>query len=126
MAELEERKQELIRQLDQSRGKLSAHARGARAHANPVTNLRRSVSKHPLAWIGSGALAAILFAKWPKRSRKVTHTSQQQLVEVGKSSLLLAGLKLAFDLTRPFLMGWATDRLADLATNFDKKNGPRK
>lgn len=126
MAEFKERKQELIRQLDQSRGKLSAHARGARAYANPVNNVRRSFSKHPLAWIGSGALAAILIAKWPKRSKKVTHSSQEQLVEVGKSSLLLACLKIAFDLTRPFLMGWATDRLADLASNFDKKTGPRR
>ncbi|MDB6171736.1 MAG: hypothetical protein JWL59_1047 [Chthoniobacteraceae bacterium] len=127
MAELEERKKTLIHELDRARAELSAHSRGARAHAHPAVKLRAAFAKNRLIWISGAAVLGLVLAKIPARTKKVVvnRKNEKQMANAGKAGLALGALKMAFDLGKPFIMSWATGRLGDLAKRSNQRHERR-
>ncbi|MES2573080.1 MAG: hypothetical protein V4710_23860 [Verrucomicrobiota bacterium] len=127
MAQLEERKNALIHELTRARAELSAHSRGARAHAHPGAALRAAFIRNRFLWIGSAAILGLVLAKIPARTKKVvlSRKGDQQVATAGKAGLMLGALKIAFDLGKPYLMTWATGRLGDMAKRSNQRAGRR-
>jgi hypothetical protein len=128
MAQLEEPKLALTRELDRSRSDLGLHAAQARILANPEPKLRASFSRHRVAWIGAAAVLGLLLAKIPARTKKVkaSRKSDPLIADNAKAGLALGAFKIAFDLAKPFLMAWATTRLGDLAQKSQRNRSSPK
>jgi hypothetical protein len=128
MAQLEEQKTALIRELDQARGELRAHSQGVRAHAHPGAKLRASFARNRIAWIGGAALLGLVLAKLPPRTKKVplSRKAEKQIADAGKAGFALGALKIAFDLARPFATTWATNRLGEMAKKAAYASEPRR
>ena len=118
MAELEDRKNALIRDLARSRSELSAHAHGASAHLNPGAKIHAGFVRHRFAWMGAAGLFGLVLSKIGSRQKKITFSKrgEKQVAKAGAAGLLLGVLKIAFDLLRPTLTTWATKRVSALAS----------
>ena len=116
MADEEDPKRALVRELDRARDALSVHAQAARAEANPGAKLRNSVSKHRVAWIGATALLGLALARLSTRTKAPpARKPEPHLPAGGKTGIVMGTLKFGIHLAKPFMMAWATRRLTDLA-----------
>jgi hypothetical protein len=115
MAE-DKRKAELIAELARSRSRLSTNFAGLRSDLDFPAKARRAFSQNPAIWIGGAALFGLAFSRWLGRPKKVVVDRRGKtapLAKAGKAGFMLGMLKIAFDLTRPALTGWLTQRVAD-------------
>ncbi len=111
-----ERKSELTAELARARSRLGENLGALRRDLDFPTRAKNAVMKHPAAWVGGATLLGVLLAKLPARKKKTAVLRdgvEAKVVSAGKTGLLLGALKIAFDLSRPALAKWASQRVAD-------------
>jgi hypothetical protein len=114
MAEREERKRELIAALSQARTKLDVAGYDLHEALDFRTRIGRSLSENKWLWLGGAALAGLLIARLPRRTRTVKVDAGGRKVkgeDVAKVGAGLAVAKMAFDLARPVLLKMAMNKL---------------
>jgi hypothetical protein len=114
MAGREDRKAELIAALARARTSLDRSATNVREALDVPARVRRSFSNNFFTWLGGAALAGVVLAKLPARKRKVYVNADGKRIAkatVAKTGLLLAAMKIAFDLARPALVKVVSERL---------------
>lgn len=113
------RKNELIADLATARAELGGYAHALKRDADVGAKLKRSVQANPAGWFGAAAVLGLLLSKVPPRRKKVVVKApkfrKDEASNAGKAAILLAALKFAFDLGKPFLMRWVKNRF--LATD---------
>ncbi|HSI15594.1 MAG TPA: hypothetical protein VK961_26345 [Chthoniobacter sp.] len=119
MAE-DERKAELTATLARSRVQITDNAHALGRDLDFVSRARRAFKTHPAVWIGGAVVIGLLISRLPLGRNKVTVVAprkgkkhEETVDKVEKAGLLLGALKIAFDLAKPTLMGWATRKMAD-------------
>jgi hypothetical protein len=116
MAE-DERKAELTAQLARSRNQMTDNVHALGRDLDFASRARRAFKTHPAVWIGGAILIGVFVSRLPFGRKKVTvkagRKSEATVEKVEKAGLLLGALKIAFDIAKPTLMGWATRRMAD-------------
>lgn len=111
------RKAELIAQLDRARSRIAVNAGALRTDLDPLAKVKASYRRNGVAWLGGAALLGLVLAKLPARKKIVTvdpkgrkvNDSQKNAATAG---LLLGALKIAFDLSKPWLVDWVARRAA--------------
>jgi hypothetical protein len=116
MAE-DERKAELTAELARSRGHITRNVHALGRDLDFATRARRAFKRHPAVWIGGAILIGLFIARIPLRRKAPTaaplRKAEPAVEKVEKAGLVLGALKVAFDIARPTLIGWATRRMAD-------------
>ena len=134
MAEIDSRKAALIAELEVSRGEFRGALRRCESNLNPAELARRSVRNSPGAWLSAAALAGLALSqlvRWrsgrsvrehPETPRREAWPGPGAGVGTRGSTWIgwmLSLGRLAFDLLKPMLADWATERLSNLArSNF--------
>jgi len=122
MAE-DERKAELTAQLASSRRQITTNVHALGRDLDFASRARRAFKTHPAVWIGAAILIGLFVSRLPFGGKKVVvkagKKAEPTVEKVEKAGLLMGALKIAFDIARPTLMGWATRWLADY---FEKGN----
>jgi hypothetical protein len=122
MAE-DERKVELSATLARSRTRITDNVHALGRDLDFVSRARRAFKTHPAVWIGGAVLIGLIISRVPLGRKKVVKPGKKAeptYEKVEKAGLLLGALKIAFDIAKPTLMGWATRRVAE---HFQKGNG---
>jgi hypothetical protein len=125
MAE-DQRKAELTAELAQARRRISRDLGELRYALDFPQRAKDAVKRNPFAWVGGATLFGILLSKLPARRKKVLVTPKGEKVKASgaaQAGLLVTALKIAFDLSRPVLMKWATQRVAEYMDS--ARNGGR-
>lgn len=122
-------KAELIAELARARSAASANAQLLRRDLDFPTRAKKAFKKSPLPWLGGAALLGLIVARIPRRvkTQKVVTVFPKKETPVetaGKAGLVLGALKIAFDMARPALMKWATQRIADYAATAGRGRKP--
>lgn len=121
------RKAELIATLDRARSRLAANAHALRDDVNPVVQVKKSFRRHGVLWLGGAAFTGLMLSKLPARTKVVTVDRKGQRVQDTKKAatagLLVAVLKIGFDLVKPWLAGWISERAAQYAGGTAEKRG---
>jgi hypothetical protein len=130
MAE-DERKAELIAELAQARTQITDNFHGLGRDLDFASKARRAFKSNPAVWIGAAVVIGVVVARLPLGRKKAAPVSSRKKAEptvekVEKAGLLLGALKIAFDIARPTLMGWATRRVADYFESAYQDPGPRR
>lgn len=119
MAE-DERKAELTAALARSRGQITTNARALGRDLDFAARARRAFTTHPAVWIGGAVIIGLFISRLPFGRKKPTPVprskskkTEETVEKVEKTGLLLATLKIAFDIAKPTLIGWATRRVAE-------------
>ena len=126
MAE-EQRKAELSTVLARSRGEITTNVHALGHDLDFVSRARRAFKTHPAVWIGSALLVGLLISRLPFGRKKVVvapraKKTEETIEKVEKTGLLLAVLKIAFNVLKPTLMGWATRRVAEYFEEGNRRN----
>lgn len=112
-------KAELIAELARSRAATSANVQLLRRDLDFPTRAKKAFKKSPLPWLGGAAVAGLIIARIPRRTKKVVTVFPKKeepvAAKAGKAGLVLGALKIAFDVARPAILKWVTQRLADYA-----------
>lgn len=120
MAKYDQRKSELIAELDRARSRARAHREqfeGTTQRASAKT--RNTISQHRYGWILGALIAGFIITKLPARTKKVVVDRKGQrvadptLATAGKTGFALALLKIGIDVAKPILMAWITKRLGE-------------
>jgi len=117
MAE-DNRKTELMAELDAARGRVTVNFRALRKDLDFPARAKRAFARQPLAWIGGGSFLGLIVARLAFRKKNVVavRKGKEQFVEKAeKAGLVLGILKLVFDLVRPALTTWATKFVTEYA-----------
>jgi len=113
------RKSELIAELARSRETISASVRGAGRGLDVAQRTRAAFAQHRVAWLSGAGLLGFVLAKLPGRTKKVVVGRKGAAAQTGetavKAGLLITVLKLVFDLARPALTKWLTQRVVTYA-----------
>ena len=124
MAGSNDKKAELIAQLAVARAELYEASTSVRHEANVPRRLTQNFGRHMLLWLGGAAIAGILLARIPRRTKKVYVDTEGNRVsgkKVAEAGLLAAALKIGFDVARPMLMRIAMDRLRPMVEEYLKR-----
>ena len=120
MANYDQRKSELIAELDRARSRARAHRQqieGTKQRASAKT--QASISQHRYGWMVGALIAGFIITKLPARTKKVVvdrkgnRVTDPALATAGKAGFGLALLKIGIDLAKPILMAWLTKRLGE-------------
>jgi hypothetical protein len=120
MANYDQRKSELIAELDRARSRASAHRQqiqGTKQRATSKT--RATIARNRYGWIVGAVVLGFIIAKLPARTKKVVverkgqRTAEANLANAGKAGIGLALLKIAIDVAKPVMMAWLTKRLGE-------------
>jgi len=117
MAE-DERKAELTALLARSRTQITDNVHALGHDLDFASRARRAFRTHPAVWIGGAIVIGLFISRLPLGRKKTAAVPRSKKAEatvekVEKTGLVLGALKIAFDIARPTLMGWATRRLAE-------------
>ncbi len=115
MAE-DHRKAELTAELARSRRRMSGEFVGLHRALDFPQRAKDAIVKNPVAWAGGAGVVGLLLSKLPARRKLTRPTSDAATATVtaaGKTGLILGALKIAFDLSRPALTRWASQRVSD-------------
>jgi hypothetical protein len=115
MAE-DERKAELTTALARSRSQISLHVHDLRRDLDFAGRARRAFTRHPAVWIGGAVVLGLMISRLPLRRKKAPtphRKADSNFEKVEKAGLVLGALKIAFDIAKPTLMGWATRRVSE-------------
>ena len=118
-------KAELILELARARSALASNVQGLRRDLDFSARAKKSFKKNPVPWLGGAAVLGLLIARRPTRSKtppkKVVKFFPQEdkaVEKAGKAGLMLGAMKIVFDLARPVLMRWATQRFSEYAAGY--------
>lgn len=116
---LEDRKQQLVNQLDIARNQLGESISGLREDLNISRNFKRSFRRHKLGWLAGSALAGWILARLPARKKKVKvfvdRHDRKKIKEVKHAGFLMALAKILIGIAKPAITAYATKKVADLA-----------
>jgi len=124
------RKAELIATLDRSRSQITTNVQALGHDLDFATRARRAFTQHPAVWIGGAIVIGLFISRLPLGRKKVpvarVKTKNEPAMEkAGKAGLVLGALKIAFDIAKPTIMGWATKRVADYFQSGNHGREPR-
>ena len=112
-----ERGAELIRQLDEARRRASISHAGLSDSMHFGEKVRGNLSRYRGAWLVGAVLLGLVIAKIPPRTKKVkvpvtaSARTEKTVKQAGIAGLALTVLKMGFDLGRPFLIKYLTQRM---------------
>ena len=122
MAE-DERKAELTAELAHARKQITTNVHSLGRDLDFAARARRAFKTHPAVWIGAAILIGLFVSRLPFGRKKVVvkegKKAEPTVEKVEKAGLLLGALKIAFNIAKPTLMGWATRYVAEY---FEKGN----
>lgn len=126
MAE-DERKAELTALLARSRTQITHNVHGLGHDLDFAARARRAFKTHPAVWIGGAVLVGLFISRLPFGRKKAAPAPRSKKAEatvekVEKAGLALGALKIAFDIAKPTLMGWATRRVAEYFEAGNRRN----
>lgn len=126
-------KAELILELAKSRNAMAANVTGLRHDFDFPTRAKKAFKKSPAIWLGAAAIVGLVVARIPGRSKPAVKVKvaarkgEDSTVEkAGKAGLVFGALKLAFDLARPALMRYATQRVSEYVAARQQPEYPRR
>lgn len=108
------RKTELIAELAHHRRRIARQVGALRGDFDFAGRAKRAVLNNPALWMGVASLAGLLLSKLPGGRKKLAigrSGTEKAATSAGKAGLLLGALKIAFDLSRPFLLKLAKQRV---------------
>lgn len=129
MAE-DERKAELTATLARSRVQITGNAHALGQDLDFASRARRAFKTHPAVWIGGALVVGLFISRLPfgrKKTAPVPRTrsskTEETVEKAGKAGLVLGVLKIAFDIAKPTLMGWATRQMAQYFETQNRRGG---
>jgi hypothetical protein len=116
----DQRKAELIAELERARVRASANSQALRTDVAFRPKIRRAFQRNRTAYLGGAALFGLLLSKIPPRTKKVKvkvktwpwSRDKQQMKTAGKAGIMFALLKLALDLGKPSMVAWVTSKIS--------------
>src|SRR5215217_4498298 len=116
----DQRKAELIAELDRARVRATANTQALRMDFAFKPRLRRAFQRNRTAYLGGAALFGLLLSKIPPRTKKVKvkvkawpwSRDKEQMKTAGKAGIMFALLKLALDLAKPSMVTWETCKIS--------------
>jgi hypothetical protein len=126
MAE-DERKAQLSALLARSRAQITDNVHALGHDLDFASRARRAFRMHPAVWIGGAVLVGLFISRLPFGRKKAAAAPRSKKTEpmvekVGKTGLALGALKIAFDIAKPTLVGWATRRVAEYFEAGNRRN----
>lgn len=126
MAE-DERKAELTAILARSRTQITDNVHYLGHDLDFASRARRAFKTHPAVWIGGAILIGLFISRLPFGRKKAVAAPRSKKAEstvekAEKAGLVLGALKIAFDIAKPTLMGWATRRVAEYFEAGNRRN----
>lgn len=126
-----ERKTELIAELAEARSQITGNFHGLKRDLDFASKARRAFKTNPAVWIGAAVVIGLVVARLPFGRKKVAPApswkrSESKVEKAEKAGLLLGALKIAFDIAKPTLMGWATRRVANYFESSSRDPGHRR
>ena len=128
MVEIDSRKASLIAEIEVSRGEIRGAVRRCEANLNPAVVVRRSVRNNSAVWLSGAALAGLVLSQLVRLrlSRPPVEAPRAQGYDWGGAGggrgkeangggWFVSVGRLAFNLLKPVIAEWATERLAELA-----------
>jgi hypothetical protein len=130
MVEIDSRKAALIAEIEISRGEMRNALRRCEANLDPGVVLRRCVRKAPAWWLSGAALVGIALSQVVRfgvrapleaspKGRSEDWGGPGEFFSRAKKSrgkVWMASLfRMAFDLFKPLIAGWVTEKLSSLA-----------
>jgi hypothetical protein len=117
MAEIDSRKAALIAEIEISRSEIRSAARRIRESANFVERTRSHIGKNFGSWLVGSALGGFVVSQIFRLTKRPAKTvappaGGAQGPGWASSGMVLALLKLAFELVRPSLLHWVSSRIA--------------
>lgn len=126
-------KAELILELAKARSAIGGNVVHLRRDLDFPTRARRAFKKSPIPWLVAAGLVGLVVARIPGRTKKVvkvvpkrSRDDDSPVEKAGKAGLVLGALKIAFDLARPALLKWATQRFSDYVAASHQPPPPRR
>ncbi len=131
MVEIESRKAALIAEIEISRGEMRNALRRCEANLDPGMVLRRCVRKAPAWWLSGAALVGIALSQVVRfgvkappeaspKGRSEDWGRPGEFFSGGKKSRgkawMVSLCRMAFDLLKPLIAGWVTEKLSSLAS----------
>jgi hypothetical protein len=124
------RKNEILEELRRSRKAIARDSTSIVAELNLTSKIRRSVTRRPLAWLGSAAAVGYILAG-PKTRKAPKPVSTKKGAKPEKPdadrgvwhnifSILFRLAKFLVPLFRPALSAYAAQRLGELSTRFSR------
>jgi hypothetical protein len=114
----ESRKQELIRELEQARQKITISRAGLSDDLHFGDKITGNLTRYRGAWLAGALITGLVISKIPPRTKKVKvkvpvlkSSGEKQAEKAGAAGLGLMALKFAFDVGKPFLMKYLTQRM---------------
>lgn len=126
MAEHNDRKAELIAEINRARSRATAHRRALADDLQVGEKFKENIARHRTGWLGGAILTGLLISKVPPRTKQVVvdrrgkAASGEPLAKAGKFGFFMAIIRLLVDVTKPILLAWATKRLGQ-AVNVGKQ-----
>jgi hypothetical protein len=120
----QDRKQQLVNKLENSRREFSYGIAGLREDLNVSRNFQRCFRRHKIAWLAGSALTGWILARLPARKKKVKvyvdRHDRKKIKEVKRGGALMALAKFAIGIAKPAITAYATKKVADLAATAEK------
>lgn len=111
----DQRKEQLIRELDEARALAGANRRGLAVDLQFGDKIKRNLSRFRGVWLTGALLVGVIISKIPARTKKVVvprgSKTEREVKQAGKAGLLLAALKMAFDFGKPFITAWIAKKM---------------
>jgi hypothetical protein len=118
-------KDQILEELRLSRAAIARDTAAVAEEINLASKLKKSVRRHPLAWLGSAAAIGWVLAG-PK-TRVVTKSAKGKSPALPEKSrpagfwgILLALFKIVIPLARPALSAYAARRLGEMAEKISR------
>lgn len=114
----DQRKADLIRQLDRARSQAAANSRALQDDLQVGDRLKENIERNRGAWISGAVLTGLVISKIPPRTKSVIvapksgQKAEETAAKAGFLGLAIAAAKVIFNFARPFLMKWVTRRLS--------------
>lgn len=93
-----------------------------------MVRVKASYQRHGFAWLSGAALFGLVLAKLPARKKIVKVDAKGQRLreapKMAKAGLIFGALKLAFDLSKPLLADWISQRATAYAQGAAQKRDP--
>lgn len=118
-------KESLLLELAKSRAALQRDWSAVGDELNLANKARRSVKRHPLAWLGAAAALGYLASRRPAPAKPPAAKGHAQPLKtpptrLGPWSLLWNIAKLLVPVLRPALSAYAAQKLGELATKVQR------
>src|SRR4051812_37198023 len=112
----ESRKQELIRELEQARQKITISRAGLGDDLQVGEKISANLTRYRGAWLAGALITGLAISKIPPRTKKVKvpvlkGKGEKEVEKAGATGLGLMALKFAFDVGKPYLMKYLTQRM---------------